>query len=754
MKPEILEVNPEHVPQFLKDHPHWVVWRRVKRGQKWTKPPFDPRTGKAAKVNDPATWSDFDTALKVYQGKHKWDGIGFMLTDALGLVGFDFDHCIDESGGVDARILEWVETLNTYTEVSPSGDGLRVLAFGELPEGKRKAGPWEVYGAERYLTITGHRLDGASDKIEHRRGGVLDVYGAIFDDGDRKPPADRSEDPRRKDHRPTLTDDQLLEKAFSSKHGDTIRALYGGQWEGAGYRSQSEADMALCRHLAFWFGKSEADIDRVFRSSGLMREKWDHPVKSGGPTYGAETIRKAVESTGAVYKGGPLGLNGSKETSTWEDAEDWEKRLSENHAVVMVGGKVLVLNETKDPTFGRPDFSLSTFDDFKKWYSNRRALNKKTGKICNVACHWLASEDRTQYQGIVFSPQKEIPGYYNLWKGFGVEPKPGDWSLLRRHIWECIVGENEKHFRWLIAWFARILQDPGGDRPGTAVVLKGRQGTGKGALVNQFQEILGPHFLAVSNQTHITGRFNSHHKNALMLFCDEGFWAGSKSDQGVLKQLITEPRIIVEAKNKDAMAIDNHLNLIIASNERWVVPADMGERRFFVLNVSDRHKEDRAYFKAIWDQMNNGGREAMAWDLIHNIDVKAVNLRRAPKTPALLEQIEHSMTPLQLWWFERLQDGENNPGASDVWEEQVECTVIRNDFEDFFIRLGRRGARPSPRQFGAQLRELCPGVERRKSTTYSYTGGGGVRPWVYRFPDLQKCRAAFEEYLCMPCPWD
>jgi len=142
-----------------------------------------------------------------------------------------------------------------------------------------------------------------------------------------------------------------------------------------------------------------------------------------------------------------------------------------------------------------------------------------------------------------------------------------------------------------------------------------------------------------------------------LAFLDEGFWAGNLKDSaGTLKSLITEPEIFIEQKYKDAIKVTNHVNLIIASNDDWIVPAGMLERRFCVLDVSRARIGDRQYFNSIYDQMKNGGLEAMLYDLLH-LDISNVDLRAIPKTGALFEQIAQSFDSVKRFWFESLAKG-------------------------------------------------------------------------------------------------
>lgn len=224
-------------------------------------------------------------------------------------------------------------------------------------------------------------------------------------------------------------------------------------------------------------------------------------------------------------------------------------KLNEKYAVIMVGGKCRIIQEYVDPVFNRHDISILGVPDFKNFHANMLFYPEGKEKPISHAKLWLTSKNRRQYDGIVFKPPKagdtdpDEGQYYNLWRGFGVEPKKGDWQLFREHILDNICNGNESHFRWLMKWLARTVQDPGGERPGVAVVLMGKRGTGKSIFARMLRPIFGQHFLHLANQKYLTGNFNSHLKDKLVVFCDEGFWGSNRSDEGVLKALITDDKI-------------------------------------------------------------------------------------------------------------------------------------------------------------------------------------------------------------------
>jgi primase-polymerase (primpol)-like protein len=157
-KQNFLKPISEMIPQELKDWVHWVCWMAEYRGGKWTKVPYNPNNCRKAKSNDPSTWASFKLAYHQYW-QNGYDGIGYMLSNDDPFTGFDFDHCRNpKTGDIELKIQEYVDRLNSYTEISPSGKGIRIFVKAKLPEGRRKNGNIEVYNTGRYLTLTGHRI--------------------------------------------------------------------------------------------------------------------------------------------------------------------------------------------------------------------------------------------------------------------------------------------------------------------------------------------------------------------------------------------------------------------------------------------------------------------------------------------------------------------------------------------------------------------------------------------------------------------
>ena len=216
-------------------------------------------------------------------------------------------------------------------------------------------------------------------------------------------------------------------------------------------------------------------------------------------------------------------------------------------------------------------------------------------------------------------------------KASRLSPSRGSWKRLQDHILNVVCSGNTEHRDWLMGWMARLVQRPG-EQGEVAVVMRGIEGAGKGTLAKALLHILGQHGLAISNAKHLTGNFNGHLRDYVLLFADEAFFAGDRAHVGVLKALITEPTLTIEAKFQNAVQMPNFVHLMMASNEDWVVPASLEARRFFVLEVSAAKANDHAYFAAIWAEMEDGGYEAMLHDLLDH-DLTFFNHRKRQRPP-------------------------------------------------------------------------------------------------------------------------
>ena len=313
--------NYQIIPNELKKLPNWVCWlatpdERSHSGIK--KQPINPRTGGNAMSNNPETWADFDTAVAA---STQYTGIGFMFSDS-GCFGVDIDDMPEElekyrQGDTDNIISEFVNTLQSYTEYSQSGNGIHIICKGKLPKGGRKKkhsfGGFEMYDHGRFFVMTGDYCSEYMD-ITDCTESIKPLHSKYIGGGKEPVPQIRRQPVN------LNSVDDVLRAALNAKNGSAFRTLYEGDF--SAYGSQSEADLALCNMLAFWTACDAGKMDALFRRSGLMREKWDR--KQRGTTYGAITIQKAIAGCSETYRGksddGYSLSIGSGQAATEEDA--------------------------------------------------------------------------------------------------------------------------------------------------------------------------------------------------------------------------------------------------------------------------------------------------------------------------------------------------------------------------------------------------------------------------------------------------
>jgi hypothetical protein len=287
MKPERLSINFRTIPDELTHRAQWILWNWEKRDGKWTKPPYRPDKTPASSAN-PSTWISFDKALEAYKSG-TWDGIGFVISKDDPYCGFDWDNCRNKETG---NLRDWARSamkrLNSYSEISPSMCGCKTLVKGKLPSGGHHNEQIGVFDSGRYFCITGNLVNGFSPNIEHRQT-ELDTFIKEHWPEDLAPPQRHNGLAIQS----TSADNAVIEKMLGAKNGEKILKLMDGKWEGI-YQSQSEADQALCNHIAFWT-KDPTQIDRIIRQSGLYRDKWERE------DYRNRTIQRAIAKTPETY---------------------------------------------------------------------------------------------------------------------------------------------------------------------------------------------------------------------------------------------------------------------------------------------------------------------------------------------------------------------------------------------------------------------------------------------------------------------
>jgi putative DNA primase/helicase len=269
-----------NVPFELTSRPRWVLWRRETVDGRSTKIPYQCN-GRKASVKAPATWCPW-AQVQIAFDRGGFAGVGLVL-NGDGLAGADFDDCV-VNGVVAEKIVAHVAALDSYTEISPSRSGLRVFLFGKLPPQDRRIGDIEVYETGRFLSVTGQHLAGTPLTVNERQAALDAFHAEVF--AERIARHNRVQPPQITSP-VSVSDVELLDRARRARNGERFSRLYDlGQWQ-ADFPSQSEADLWLLARLMFWTKGDEARVDRLFRGSKLMRDKWN--IES----YYAPTMERA-----------------------------------------------------------------------------------------------------------------------------------------------------------------------------------------------------------------------------------------------------------------------------------------------------------------------------------------------------------------------------------------------------------------------------------------------------------------------------
>jgi energy-coupling factor transporter ATP-binding protein EcfA2 len=497
------------IPQDLRERPQWVLHRE--------KVPLQP-DGSHASSTDLATWSAFEDALSV-AGSGQYDGIGFVLSSGDPFVGVDLDDCIQD-GGIEPWAVEIVERVASYTEVSPSGSGLHIIARGKLPVGGRKTpmpggGELEVYSRDRYLTVTADVLDKAHGAIEERREEIKALYAEHFGhdrtNGTASPPAESGGGNG-------VEPAAVIQKAKQAKNGDAFARLWNGDTS-AHDHDHSKADFALCSSLAFWTGGDPEQMDALFRESGLMRPKWDED--RGAQTYGERTICKALENQSDFYTPANKQSNSEKSPSDRTHSEvlldvaaPWElfhTPKGDAYATFEAGGvwqtaKVgssaatdalrhgFFRERGKSPSAQAITDANDTLRAEARFDGEEKDVHLRIAgrdgciyvDLCNDA--WEAVKIAAGGWDVASDP----PVKFRRVQGMKALPRPergGSLDLLRNH-----VRLSDDGFTLLLAFLVQCLRPVG---PYPILELTGEQGSGKSTAAKMIRALVDPSHIPI-----------------------------------------------------------------------------------------------------------------------------------------------------------------------------------------------------------------------------------------------------------------
>lgn len=427
------------------------------------------------------------------------------------------------------------------------------------------------------------------------------------------------------------------------------------------------------------------------------------------------------------------------------------------------GSKDFVYRKKRDGMWQR-----TNVESFKRLVAHRMmdnpdwdpdaAQNQQNKERIQIAPSWLRSEKRALFpEGVEFAPGGGREGYFNTYTGFAIEPADGDWSMHRELIEEVICGGDPEQIDYYLRYHAHMLQYPGQPAE-VAIVLRSRHlGAGKNSSAQPFIDIFGRNRHAFMMSQGLGKSFNAHLEKVVYLVATEAFFAGSQEGKSQLKTMITERDLMFEPKGVDAYMANNCLHITVFSNDDWVVPAHIEERRFAIFDILvDRPRE---WWDRYHAQMAGGGTIGFMKHLLE-MELGTWHPRAyVPQTEGLAEQKVQSLDPVSMAIIDLMRDeghlqGEMVDDIGDLpqWEDgpimvlsSVVAAAIKHDLG------GRPGAQRmlAPGALGRALKRLlgdCVAHGRRAMMA-------GKRPYIWTFAPLSECRAAVESRIGGTVEW-
>jgi hypothetical protein len=351
---------------------------------------------------------------------------------------------------------------------------------------------------------------------------------------------------------------------------------------------------------------------------------------------------------------------------------------------------------------------------------------------------WKESPQRHQRK-IVFKPGGTARhDEFNLWRGFGVEPRKG-WQKQRRllrHIRTIICRKDKAKFKYLIRWLAWLVQNPD-KHPETVIVLKSRkQGTGKSTLGLAMFAIFGNrHGAIVDDKQRLIGQFNDWIEPMCFILAEEILWAGDHRTADKLKSMITAPTNQIERKGGAVLHIPNRLHIIMTTNHDHAVSAGVGDRRNAVFDVSDERACDKTWFAPLHRDLNDGGISEFL-HFLQNLKLGDWHPREILKTAETSEQQRMSGDSVSQWSqacinADAVIGSGQGPHGGEVSHDlgtPISVETLREAYTGF---CRQNSLRPlSTDGFGKACADMF-GPRKRLKALQNVTGNSKRRPWGY-----------------------
>lgn len=682
----------------------WINWMEVPASPKSRKVPCSPLTHSAIDPHDPANWMTYDDAASTGLN------IGFVFTEADPFFFIDLDEPPVNGEWSDHSKAILAQFPGAAVEVSTSGKGLHIIGCASyLPNRRAK---WktesgvtvEAYQSRRFMALGSNAIgdvwldwtntldsfipqkDDDTADLARTSDGPVDEWDGIRDD-------DRLVEAMLR-ARPSAAV-VFSGKASISDLWTANEDALGVSWpdpSGTKKYDASSADAALMTHLAFWTGKDYERMDRLFRRSGLMRDKYEKRAD-----YRRDTIAGACGKVSNVYtKGDPLHRDDNAEPSSvgaYMTFSDQKKHFEgcvyvrDRHRIFTPDGS-LVKPEAFNIMYGGYQFQMAT-DNAKPTYKAFEAFTENRG-IKFPKAHNTCFRPEHEPGSIIKDGRFDL---LNLYVPAVVERKSGDISRFTEFVSKLLPDADDQSI--VYAYIASLVQNPGSKFQWT-IVLQGAEGNGKTALLKCIEHAVGRQYTHYPAAKDLANQFNAWVDKTLFAGVEEVYTADRREVIDALKPLITNSRVEIQYKGVDQTTGDNRVNFVMCTNHRDAITKTVNDRRYCIFFTPQQTYADIVrdgmggdYFTELYDWLNGGG-YAMVAEFLHTYPIPdelnpATKLHRAPVTSTTSQVIEESRGNIENALIEAI--GNEQPGFCGGW---ISSHALDNFFRSYRIGFQKR----------------------------------------------------------------
>lgn len=458
-------------------------------------------------------------------------------------------------------------------------------------------------------------------------------------------------------------------------------------------------------------GLADGEGNRYFRL-------WHNWSRQSSSFVGIDDDKKRWKSFSRGNVGMGSLVNLAKKNFEYRDPAPYEylEAINSFCALMECGGKIKVVYN-----WNRPEHVLVLGRDDASVLLAPHSWKNKEGKPVDPMRFWLQSNTARLVKGLRFMPEKP-PGiaadYVNTYQGNGrselVQSASGSCELYLEHTFENICAGRKEVYEWLLDWMAHMLQFPG-EKPAVAIVMRGREGVGKGVFMRAIRALVGDsNYSQFTSAEQLMNKFNAHIHEKICVFADEVIWGGDKKHRGLLYSLISEPQVTVERKFMSPISMRSCVRLGIATNEFWAAPTTLDARRFLILDVLDDRRDDSEYFGSVIEQLEEGGYIKL-YEMLMSRPIKRV-LPPRPTTAETAQQKLLSLTSLHSWWHECVQEGKIvgyyvPDDGGDQWPDWIPTQDFWEAYGRWCKDNGARKVSSSTQALMSHLKDVLPHTE-------------------------------------------